>query len=298
MGHQGWCFQHGLANSSSDLVDKHIRLNVASKTPKTTPAPTTTPAPAPAPPPPGVFSHAQPFSRVALSRKLQRSVEVERAGAAKRRRERRLRSAWRHEQQWIARALAAATHHSAQPNAALRGPETGTRAREEVEVVTHAAPRGRGRHLCLRLPGRRWRQPLSVTWLAGAPSLVVALVLVLDGLDQATAQFLLHQTFLAHAEEEEENAEDEVLVQLLWTCLCRRSWSTLLRLSFFFSGALVHYFYEPLGSAVPVRCLRCLWRTGMLGSSGRSPHGMLPFQYGGWLHILREGGLRIRRLAG
>ena len=39
-------------------------------------------------------------------------------------------------------ALAAATHHSAQPNAALRGQKTGTRAREEVEIEAHAGPWG------------------------------------------------------------------------------------------------------------------------------------------------------------
>ena len=39
-------------------------------------------------------------------------------GAAFRRRERRLRSAWRHEQLSAARALAAATHHSAEQNGA------------------------------------------------------------------------------------------------------------------------------------------------------------------------------------
>ena len=52
------------------------------------------------------------------------------SGAAVRRRERRLRSAWRHEQLSVAMALAAAAHHSAQPNAALRGQKPGTRAKE------------------------------------------------------------------------------------------------------------------------------------------------------------------------
>ena len=61
---------------------------------------------------------------------------------AQRRRGRRLRSAWQHGQQSIAMALAAATHHSVQPNAALRGQKTGTRAREEVEIEAHAVPRG------------------------------------------------------------------------------------------------------------------------------------------------------------
>ena len=51
-------------------------------------------------------------------------------GAAKRRRKRRLRMHWRHEQLSLRMALAAATHHSAQP-----------RAREGVEGETNDAPR-------------------------------------------------------------------------------------------------------------------------------------------------------------
>ena len=52
-------------------------------------------------------------------------------GAAWRRRERRLCSWCRHEQQTVRVALAAATHHSVQHNGALRGLKTATRAREE-----------------------------------------------------------------------------------------------------------------------------------------------------------------------
>ena len=56
---------------------------------------------------------------------------VERAhGAAQRRRARMVRSWWRHEQMSLAAALAAASHHSAQPYAAPRGQTTGTKARE------------------------------------------------------------------------------------------------------------------------------------------------------------------------
>ena len=51
-------------------------------------------------------------------------------GAAKQRRERRLRMHWRHEQLSLRMALAAATHHSAQP-----------RAKEAVEGETYDAPR-------------------------------------------------------------------------------------------------------------------------------------------------------------
>ena len=87
--------------------------------------------------------------------------------AAQRRRGPRLRSAWRHGQQSIAMALAAATHHSVQPNAALWGQKTGTRAREEVEIETHAVPRGQrapsqgcGQQSCWTLSRRSasWRR--------------------------------------------------------------------------------------------------------------------------------------------
>ena len=62
-----------------------------------------------------------------------------------RRRERRLRSAWRHEQLSVAVALAAAAHHSAQPNAALRGQKPGTRAKEGEVREEHQALRGQTR---------------------------------------------------------------------------------------------------------------------------------------------------------
>ena len=65
--------------------------------------------------------------------------------AAKRRRERRLRSAWRHEQLSVAMALAAVAHHSAQPNAALRGLKPGTRAKEGEVREEHQALRGQTR---------------------------------------------------------------------------------------------------------------------------------------------------------
>ena len=69
--------------------------------------------------------------------------------AAQRRRQRRLRSMLRHEQQTVRMALAAALHHSAGPrekvekqqNGAPRGQKTAARAREEVEHATHYGPR-------------------------------------------------------------------------------------------------------------------------------------------------------------
>ena len=67
----------------------------------------------------------------------------ERAGAARRRRERRLRSWWRHERMSIAMALATVEHHSYGPTAndALRGQKTVTRAGEVEERELHGAPR-------------------------------------------------------------------------------------------------------------------------------------------------------------
>ena len=75
------------------------------------------------------------------------SGQLQSTGAARRRRERRLRSMLRHEQQTVRMALAAALHHSAGPkvemqqNATLRGLRTAARAGEEVENETHAGPR-------------------------------------------------------------------------------------------------------------------------------------------------------------
>ena len=69
----------------------------------------------PPPQPPQPFPSSVPCLCVRLSRKLLRSMQVERDGtsAAKWRRERRLRAAWKPEQFSVAMALATATHHSA-----------------------------------------------------------------------------------------------------------------------------------------------------------------------------------------
>ena len=125
-------------------------------------------------------------------------------GAAKRRRERRLRQWQRHERMTVAMAVAEATHHSAP-----RRQKTATAIWEEVEQDTYDAEyyghrtlhlRGRGRESC-RIPGRRVsRQSRSVTWMAGAPSLTV--VLVSDMMhDDVTVQFLLQQSLLPRAQD-------------------------------------------------------------------------------------------------
>ena len=81
----------------------------------------------------------------------ERSGQLQSTGAARRRRERRLRSMLRHEQQTVRMALAAALHHSAglrevvemQQNGALRGLKTAARAREGgVRDELHGASPG------------------------------------------------------------------------------------------------------------------------------------------------------------
>ena len=69
-----------------------------------------------------------------------------RTHGAQRRRQRRLRSSWGHEQQSIAAALATVTHHSSgkvhTANGAPRSQTVATRAEEEVEYEPHNALRG------------------------------------------------------------------------------------------------------------------------------------------------------------
>ena len=80
--------------------------------------------------------------------------------AAKRRRERRLRAAWKHEQLSVAMALAAATHHSA-PRSECRVPNDAIRGRRPPVQL------GSGRRLLPRWPSRREGQSRSVTWPQG-----------------------------------------------------------------------------------------------------------------------------------
>ena len=64
-------------------------------------------------------------------------------GAAMRRRQRRLRAQWRHEQQTVVMVLATVGHHSFGPTAydALRSQKPVTSTREGVEGETYDAPR-------------------------------------------------------------------------------------------------------------------------------------------------------------
>ena len=78
------------------------------------------------------FGSCVALSVTLLSKPQLLTMDVER-GAAWRRRQRRLRSWWRHEQQTVAAVLATVTHHShskvGTANAALRGQKTGTSTR-------------------------------------------------------------------------------------------------------------------------------------------------------------------------
>ena len=143
-------------------------------------------------------------------------ADVGRAGAAFRRRQRQLRAFLRHEELSVKMALATALHHSAQPGGpVVEEPE------EEVEFEEHAGLRAQNtpppgsRPGVLTDPGPPWVEAVTVGYVAaGAPSLVVAPVAAHDELDNATVQFLLQQSLLARAQEEEEARELEE-VQLL-----------------------------------------------------------------------------------
>ena len=67
----------------------------------------------------------------------------------------------------------------------------------------------------LQDPGPPWVEAVTVGYVAAAPpSLVVSLVAEHDNVDQATVQFLLQQSLLAHAEEEEKAREEAEVKEL------------------------------------------------------------------------------------
>ena len=115
--------------------------------------------------------------------------------ASQRRKVRRLRSWWRQEQQSIAKALTAATHHIAQQYGAPRSQKLAVMTEEEeVEYVTHSAPQRlktpalEMRPAPLRWLDRRGRQSLSVTWLPRCRWEVLVV-----GIDGRTVRFFLQQ---------------------------------------------------------------------------------------------------------
>ena len=138
-------------------------------------------------------------------------------GAARRRRERRLRSMLRHEQQTVRMALAAALHHSAGPkekvemqqNGALRGLKTAAWAGEEVVHDAHDALRGqktpppgvRPGSLCDPGPQRSDR---TVRRSSGELPLLAAPVLAdtaAEAVDARTVRYLLIQANIGLADE-------------------------------------------------------------------------------------------------
>ena len=146
-------------------------------------------------------------------------------GSARRRRERRLRSMLRHERMAVAMALAEALHHSSglrvmerAQHAAPRGQETGTRAGEEVEHVTHSGPRAPKTPPPGARPGLPpepvpQRSDRSLRRFAGdalpqlaTPSLAGAAGEAVDG---AALAFLLSQSLAAKQHEEQKKREEE-----------------------------------------------------------------------------------------
>ena len=115
------------------------------------------------------------------------------SSAAKQRRERRLRAAWRHEQLSVRMALAAAQHHSA-PKCA--GPETD----EVLRGLTTA-----------RAAGTRPAGTVTVGYVAApGPLLVVASLAGRDEVDATTVSFLLRENLRQRQMEEEERRMEEM----------------------------------------------------------------------------------------
>ena len=117
-------------------------------------------------------------------------------GSARRRRERRLRSWWRHERMTVAAELAVALHHSrgVKPygDRRLRAQWDGGRCPEGARAASGCGARGLP---VLRAP------LLAIPCLGGGA----------DGVDVTTTRFLLRKALLRKKEEEEEKRKEEVL---------------------------------------------------------------------------------------
>ena len=141
--------------------------------------------------------------------------DVDGEGAARRRRQRRLRSWLKHERQSVAMALAEYTHH------ASRG-QTRARAREEVEHVPHYALRGQK----TPPPGERpaplgpQRSDRTVRHSAGEPPLLVVPSLRgADGVDGTTVSFLLAANLKLQKEAERFGRRGQERARVLGACL-------------------------------------------------------------------------------
>ena len=142
-------------------------------------------------------------------------------GAAKRRRQRRLRSWLRHEQQTVAAVLATVSHHSYPrvdtAHDGLRALKTVTSTREGVEHEKHVGLRAQKPPLpgvrpgSLLDPGPQ-RSDRTVRHSAGEVPLLVVASLAdasADGVDAATLSFLTASALEARRKEEEERRKQE-----------------------------------------------------------------------------------------
>ena len=130
----------------------------------------------------------------------------ERAGAARRRRERRQRSWWRHEQLSVAAALTSARHHSAGPVVVEHETHDGLRAQNTPPPGTQPG--------VLQDPGPSWVEAVTVGYVAARPPSLTVVPVSDDRIDDATLQFLLQQSLLARAEEEEQAREEAEVKEL------------------------------------------------------------------------------------
>ena len=182
----------------------------------------------PATPPPHHHQHHQevgdPFSRVLQNFMAEfscRPRQVDGDGAAKRRRQRRLRSWLRHEQQTVAAVLATVSHHSYPKvdtaHDGLRAQRTVTSTREGVEHETYGGLRAQKPPLPGKRPGLPPEpEPLvrAVTdgyVAAQSPLLVVPSMAGGDTIDGTTLRFLLEHCLRMKTllEEEERRKEEE-----------------------------------------------------------------------------------------
>ena len=159
-------------------------------------------------------------------------------GAAWRRRQRRLRSWLRHEQQTVAAVLATVSHHSYSKvdtaHDGLRAQRTVTITREEVERATYNVPR----HQKTPLPGKRPGLPPEPEPLGRAvtdgyvaaqePLQVVPSLVGGDNIDGTTLQFFLEHCLKMKMllEEEERRKEEEREKEKALTARARSSASS------------------------------------------------------------------------
>ena len=121
-------------------------------------------------------------------------------GAARRRRERRLRSWLRHERMTVRMELAAALHHSA-------GPETNDAVRSQKTVSSRGVRPGVLQDPAPQLVVEHAARPCSGVPLLAIPCLGGGA----DGVDDTTTRFLLKKALLRKKEEEKEKRKEEML---------------------------------------------------------------------------------------